>query len=200
MLELRRTVPRQWLAASSGRDAVRHDDGAAAAASLRPLWPREVLDAVADAKERIVAEVDRLRWRIWNGKAKDARITFDRIRWAMRVYQGEHGRRHGRAASPKLWQALHEIDGYPRGPRARLVNDADRYRAGLRVGSSVTEATAIFLVMRRMNKSQPMRWTRGRADLLLQVRCAADNGTLDSALGRRFEPTDRPDYRSAMPA
>ncbi|UEM24435.1 hypothetical protein JL100_032985 (plasmid) [Skermanella mucosa] len=40
----------------------------------------------ADALERerakavIVAEVDRLRWRIWNGRAKDAKVTLERIR------------------------------------------------------------------------------------------------------------------------
>ena len=38
-----------------------------------------------------------------------------------------------------------------------LVNYAKRYRAGLRVGTSVTEGTANFLVNRRMNKQQQMR-------------------------------------------
>ncbi len=32
------------------------------------------------ARAVIVAEVDRLHWRIWNGKAKDAQITLERIR------------------------------------------------------------------------------------------------------------------------
>jgi hypothetical protein len=48
----------------------------------------------------------------------------------------------------------------------------------LRVGTSITEGTANFLVNRRMNKSQQMRWSRTGADLLLQVRCAVYNGTL----------------------
>src|SRR3954469_18730907 len=30
------------------------------------------------AKAVIVAEIDRLRWRIWNGKAKDATVTLER--------------------------------------------------------------------------------------------------------------------------
>ncbi|MGH7212540.1 MAG: hypothetical protein ACREF1_13895, partial [Acetobacteraceae bacterium] len=42
----------------------------------------------------------------------------------------------------KLWHALHEVDSYLRGQTARLVNYARRYRAGLRVGTSVTEGTA----------------------------------------------------------
>jgi hypothetical protein len=33
----------------------------------------------------IVAEVDRLHWRIWNGKAKNARKSIDRIRALMHL-------------------------------------------------------------------------------------------------------------------
>ena len=36
---------------------------------------------------------------------------------------------------------------------------------GLRVGTSITEGTANFLVNHRMNKSQQMRWSRRGADL-----------------------------------
>jgi hypothetical protein len=69
-----------------------------------------------------------------------------------------------------------------------LVNYAERHRAGLRVGTAITEGTANFLVNRRMNKHQQMRWSRRGADLLLQVRCAVYNGTLGSGFGQRFHP------------
>ena len=93
-------------------------------------------------------------------------------------------------ASRKLWRALHEVDNYLHGQSARLVNYAKRYRAGLRVGTSVTEGTANFLVNRRMNKAQQMRWSRRGADLLLQVRCAVYNG----ALGDRRSATSSSRY------
>ena len=64
---------------------------------------------------------------------------------------------------------------------------AKRHRAGLRVGTSITEGTANFLVNRRMNKSQQMRWSRVGADLRLQVRCAVYNGTLGAGFGDRFD-------------
>ena len=63
---------------------------------------------------------------------------------------------------------------------------ADFHRAGLRVGTALTEGTANFLVNRRMNKSQQMRWSRRGADRLLQVRCALYNGTLGASFGQRF--------------
>ena len=126
-----------------------------------------------NARAVIVAEVDRLRWRIWNGKATDATVTLERIRAVMPAFQREPGERQRDPPSRRLWTALREIDHYLTSQSAWLVNYADRHRAGLRVGTSITEGTANFLVNRRMNKAQQMRWSRRGADLLLQVRCAA---------------------------
>jgi hypothetical protein len=105
----------------------------------------------------IVEEVDRLHWRIRNGKAKDVQIVFNRICKVMHVYKRERGRQTRGVASRNLWHALHDIDSYLRGQSARLVNCVERYPAGLPVGTSVAEGTANFLVNRRMNKSRQMR-------------------------------------------
>ena len=66
----------------------------------------------AAAKAVIVEEVERLRWRLWNGKAKNAGISIDRIRAVMHHFQGEPGGRQSIAPSRKLWTALHALDGY----------------------------------------------------------------------------------------
>jgi hypothetical protein len=118
----------------------------------------------------------------------------------MHVFQGE--RRHGTrgASSGKLWSALHDVDSYLRGQSASLVDYAERYRAGLHVGTSITEGTANFLVNRRMNKSRQMRWSRRGADLLLQVRCAVYNGTLGFGIGHRFDAFANPEPVFAMAA
>ena len=70
----------------------------------------------------------------------------------------------------------------------------------MRVGTAVTEGTANFLVNRRMNKSQQMRWSQRGADPVLQVRCAVYNGTLGFGFGQRFEPIGRPDAAVAIAA
>ena len=75
-----------------------------------------------------------------------------------------------------------------------------RFRADERVGTSITEGTANFLVNRRMNKSQQMRWSREGADLLLQVRCAVYSGTLGAGLGHRFERRSNADLALAKAA
>ena len=87
---------------------------------------------------------------------------------------------------------LDALDGYLTGQSAWLVNYAERHRAGLQVGTAITEGTANFLVNRRMNKSQQMRWSRRGTDLLLQIRCAVSNGTLGSSFGQKFQPANDP--------
>jgi hypothetical protein len=64
------------------------------------------------AKAVIVGEVERLHWRLWNGKATNARAGIDRIHAVMHHFKGEAGTRRTNAPSRKLWTALHALDGY----------------------------------------------------------------------------------------
>jgi hypothetical protein len=64
----------------------------------------------------------------------------------------------------------------------------------------MTEGSANFLVNRRMNKAQQMRWSRRGADLLLQVRCALYNGTFGRGFGTLFEPTSNTTQKSPLVA
>ncbi len=146
--------------------------------------------ARAEAKAVIIAEVERLHWRIWNGKAKDAQISIDRVRAVMHHFQGEPDGRKSIAPSRELWTVLQALDRYLAGQSAWLADYAERHRAGLRVGTAITEGTANFLVNRRMNRSQQMRWSRRGADLLLQVQCTVYNGTLGSGFGQKFQPAN----------
>jgi hypothetical protein len=67
-----------------------------AAANLSTDSPDQV-----KAKATIVAEVERLHWRIWNGKAKNAQRSIKRIRKVMHAFKGEH--RHGATNTPTLY-------------------------------------------------------------------------------------------------
>ena len=79
----------------------------------------------AEAKAVIVEEVERLHWRIWNGKAKDAQISIDRIRAVMHHFRGEPDQRRSTAPSRKLWTALRALDGYLTS-QSRLVGQLRR--------------------------------------------------------------------------
>jgi hypothetical protein len=124
----------------------------------------------------------------WQGKKRTAHTRSGPQ--GLHVFQGERSRRTTAVpASRKLWRALREVDNYLRGQSSLLVDYAKRYRAGLRVGTSMTEGTANFLLNRRMNKVQQMRWRRRGADLLLQDRCAVYKGVLGDGFAATFGPT-----------
>src|SRR6202050_4247747 len=97
----------------------------------------------------------------------------------MHVFWGESSHRTTGAPARKLWHALHEVDKYLIGQSGWLVNCAKRRRASLRVGTSITEGTANFLVNRRMNKSQQMRWSRRIAMRLQHAKLAASSLSTD---------------------
>jgi hypothetical protein len=108
----------------------------------------------------------------------------------MHHFRGERNSRKSIAPSLKLWTAVRALNRYLTGQSAWLVNYVERHRAGLRVGTAITEGTANFLVNRRMNKSQQMRWSRRGADLLLQARYAVYSGTPGAEFGQKFHPAD----------
>ena len=68
--------------------------------------------AQAEAKAVIVEEVERLHWRIWNGKARDAQVSIDRIRAVVHHFQANRRnerptRRHGSCEPPcRHWTAI----------------------------------------------------------------------------------------------
>jgi hypothetical protein len=66
----------------------------------------------AAAKTVIVETVERLRWRLWNGKAQDARLSLDQIRAVMHHFRGEPDGRRSVTPSRKLWTALQALNDY----------------------------------------------------------------------------------------
>jgi hypothetical protein len=118
----------------------------------------------------------------------------------MHVFKGERDHHAKGMPSRRLWSALHDVDSYIKGQSAWLVNYAERYRAGLRAGTSITKGSANFPVDRRMSRSQQMRWFRRGAHLLLQVRWAVYYRTLGSDLGHRFDVVANQDPVFAMSA
>jgi hypothetical protein len=82
------------------------------------------------AKAVIVEGVDRLHWRLWNRKARNARVSIDRIRAVMHHFKDEAGTRKPISRSRKLWTASHALDGNLIGQTDWLGNYAERYRVG----------------------------------------------------------------------
>jgi hypothetical protein len=83
--------------------------------------PADGLDRM-QAKSAISNEVERLRWRIWNGKAKNAKRSIGGVRKVMHDYKEERSHNMRSAPSHRPWHALLHVDGYLRGQSSWLTN------------------------------------------------------------------------------
>ena len=87
----------------------------------------------------------------------------------------------------KLKRHVQRLAAYLEVNRDSLPDYGARYRAGARVASSFVESAVNQPVDKRMSKSQPMRWSRTGAHLLVQVRAEVIDERLDERF-RRWYP------------
>jgi hypothetical protein len=90
---------------------------------------------------------------------------------------------------------LKTLETYVCGQCDIIIDYATARRREEPISTAVTESTVQWLVHRRMNAQQQMRWTPRGAHLMLKVRCAVMNGTLQhdhaAAEGRARRPFRR---------
>jgi hypothetical protein len=91
------------------------------------------------ARAVIVTEIDRLHWRIWNGKAKDARITLERIRQVMPAFRGDGDRK--------------------RNPSSRRLSTAISPARALGWSTMPSAIALVYGSARRSRKAPPTSWS-----------------------------------------
>ena len=83
------------------------------------------------------------------------------------------------AVALKVGRLLGELETYVCGQSDIIIDYATARRRDEPISTAVTESTVQWLLHRRMNAQQQMRWTPRGAHLMLKVRCAVMNGTLE---------------------
>ncbi len=126
-----------------------------------------------------------VRHQMWNGQWHAA------IARMKTVYQGtnEAVSHMGPAAGEhvqRFRKYLRDLRNYLANNHTSLTNYAHAYRNGLRISSAPAESGMSHVVNQRMGKHQPMCWTAQGAHLLLQVRCAVLDGTLELLFHERY--------------
>jgi hypothetical protein len=132
------------------------------------------------AKTKIIDALEHLHWRLWHGKLDALGECYEQVRVAIGAFRRYTKGKQMSAGPRALMTGLHELKQYIANNAGTLIDYHHRQKAGLRVSSCGAESTVNFLINRRMNKSQQMRWSRRGADLLLQVRAAVLNGDFDA--------------------
>ena len=139
-------------------------------------WPNAAA-ADCEAGRRLADTVERIRWRLWHGQVGRGLELIGETTVMLDAMAG--------AASPaatvalKVGRLLGELEAYVCGQSDIIIDYATARRREQPTSTAVTESTVQWLLHRRMNAQQQMRWTPRGAHLMLKVRCAVMNGTLE---------------------
>jgi hypothetical protein len=144
------------------------------AGGIRPHYRRE-----RGVKDKILATLERLNWRLWHGRLEPSLQTIGEARRLVgRLTNSSRWRPSPKAAS--LRNGIDRLREYINGQSAHLADYGARHRAGLPIGTAPTESLANSLVNKRMNKSQQMRWSKAGAQAVINLRVAHINEVLRS--------------------
>jgi hypothetical protein len=133
----------------------------------------------------IVRRIRAVKWRLWHGRVdraiRDLQELLDELRPEGKIEDLSIARLRSLGA---------QLLTYVVSNRNAIVNYGKRYRAGLRVASTLAEGAVNSIVGKRMAKSQQMRWSVRGAHMLMQVRTADVNGELRDRLRADFRKPD----------
>jgi len=101
------------------------------------------------------------------------------------------------AVALKVARLLGELETYGCGQSDIIIDDGTARRREEPISTAVTESAVQWLLHRRMNAQQQMRWTPRGAHLMLKVRCAVMNGTLEHDHALAESRARRPFRRAA---
>jgi hypothetical protein len=101
------------------------------------------------------------------------------------------------AAAGKVAEQLRSLETYVAGHAEIIIDYATARRFELPISTATTESTVQWLLHRRMNANQQMRWSPCGAHLMLKVRTAVMNGTFDQDHAAAEWRAKRPYRRAA---
>ena len=132
-----------------------------------------------------VEVIDRVRWRLWHGQV---RRSLDLIgETLVTLEHPENDTSPGANAARKVTRLLLDLETYVSG-QSDTINYATARRQEEPISTAITESTVQWLLHRRMNAKQHMRWSPRGAHLMLKVRTTTANETLerDHAVAERW--------------
>jgi hypothetical protein len=139
-------------------------------------WPDTTVDDL-EAGARLTETIERIRWRLWHGQVRRSLAligdTMATLGASIETVSP------ATATALKVARLLGELETYVCGQSDIIIDYATARRCKEPISTAVTESTVQWLLHRRMNARQQMRWTPRGAHLMLKVRCAVMNGTLD---------------------
>lgn len=157
-------------------------------------WP-EASAGDREAGVRLTETIERIRWRLWHGHVQRSLDLMEETKATLEAT--------AETASPatpvalKVARLLSDLETYVCGQFDIIIDYATARRRKEPISTATTESTVQWLLHRRMNAQQQMRWSPRGAHLMLKVRCAVMNGTLERDHAIAETSTHRPYRRAA---
>jgi len=116
------------------------------------------------AGERLLAELQQIKWLLWHGNQYRAGQTIEFF------LDDVDGLEVDYPNLSKFARASREFAVYIASNTGSLINYGERFRADERISSCMAESTVNAVISKRFAKRQQMQWTKRGAHLLLQIR------------------------------
>jgi hypothetical protein len=156
-------------------------------------WP-DATETDRQAGIRLTETIERIRWRLWHGQVSraldliaDTAVVVDAAAEVMPA---------AATAARKVGRLLGDLETYVSGQSNIVIDYATARRREEPISTAITESTVQWLLHRRMNAQQQMRWSPRGAHLMLKVRTSIVNGTLDRDYAVAERWAQRPFRRS----
>jgi hypothetical protein len=146
-------------------------------------------------REHALAEIERAKWRFWNGYAERGIIGLVHLAHWTAAQCFDH-----LPSLKKLSKSLLDVIRYLESNSDSMPDYGERYRAGTRISTGFAESAVNEIIAKRMAKKQQMRWNRYTVQRFLDVRVHVLNGTLEDAFRlwhRGFRPIPTPGEEAA---
>jgi len=157
-------------------------------------WPNAASED-CEAATRLSETIERIRWRLWHGQVGRGLALIGETMATLKAMAETTS--PAAAAALKVARLLGELETYVCGRSDIIIDYATARRHEEPISTAITESTVQWLLHRRMNAQQQMRWTLRGAHLMLKVRCAVMNGTLEHDHAVAEQRACRPFRRAA---
>ena len=157
-------------------------------------WPDDT-DEDRQEGARLADAVEHIRWRLWHGQVQRALDLMGDTLAALDATAVTPS--PAATTADKVAGVLRGLETYVTGQAALIIDYATARHCEEPISTAPTKSTVQWLLHRRMGANQQMRWSPRGAHMMLKVRTAVANGTLerDYAVAERW--ARRPFRRAA---
>jgi hypothetical protein len=157
-------------------------------------WP-DASTGDREAGARLTETIERIRWRLWHGQIQRRLDLMGETKATLQATAETVS--PATPAALTVARLLSDLETYVCGQFDIIIDYGTARRREEPISTATTESTVQWLSHRRMNAQQQMRWSPRGAHLMLKVRCAVMNGTLERDHAISEKPAHRPCRRAA---